>query len=98
MEHALIHDQYIVGLEPQVAAATSALVVTGSGLSSFFSHLATAASPDWGIWLMAAVSVLIGSQLGSRFMSTHLKPRALKLVFGVVLLGVAALILKDVIL
>lgn len=87
---------YIAGLDPQAAAATSALVVTGSGLSSFISHLATAASPDWEIWSLSVVSVLIGSQLGSRFMSTRLDPKRLKTVFGVVLLIVAALILKDV--
>jgi uncharacterized membrane protein YfcA len=87
---------YIAGLDPQAAAATSALVVTGSGVSSFVSHLATAAAPDWGIWLLSALSVLAGSQLGSRFMSTRLDPRRLKIVFGVVLLAVSALILKDV--
>jgi hypothetical protein len=87
---------YIAGLDPQVAAATSALVVTGSGLSSFVSHLATAASPDWGVWGLSVLSVLIGSQLGSRFMSTRLNPKRLKTVFGVVLLIVAALILRDV--
>ena len=88
---------YIVGLDPQSAAATSALVVTGSGLSSFVSHLATAASPDWAIWGLCVLTVLAGSQLGSRFMSTRLDPKRLKTVFGVVLLGVAALIMKDVI-
>lgn len=87
---------YIAGLDPQAAAATSALVVTGSGLSSFVSHLATAAAPHWGIWSLSVISVLAGSQLGSRFMSTRLNPRRLKTVFGVVLLLVAALILKDV--
>lgn len=87
---------YIAGLTPQAAAATSALVVTGSGLSSFVSHLTTAATPNWGIWGLSVLSVLTGSQLGSRFMSTRLDPRRLKTVFGVVLLIVAALILKDV--
>jgi uncharacterized protein len=88
---------YISGLDPRAAAATSALVVTGSGISGFISHLATAASPDWGIWLAAALAVLAGSQIGSRLMSTHMKPRAVKAIFGVVLLGVAAmLIMSDV--
>jgi uncharacterized membrane protein YfcA len=88
---------YISGLDPKAAAATSALVVTGSGISGFISHLATAAKPQWGIWLASAVAVLAGSQIGSRVMSTRLKPRAVKIVFGVVLLGVAALLtLSDV--
>jgi DNA-binding transcriptional ArsR family regulator len=38
-----------------------------------------------------------GWQLGSRFMSTRLNPKRIKIVFGLVLLGVAALIMKDVI-
>ncbi|MBN2471418.1 MAG: sulfite exporter TauE/SafE family protein [Anaerolineae bacterium] len=86
---------YIAGLSPQAAAATSALVVTGSGVSSFVSHLATAASPNWAVWGLSFLSVLIGSQLGSRFMSTRLNPKRLKTVFGLVLLVVAAFILKD---
>jgi uncharacterized membrane protein YfcA len=90
---------YIAGLDAQAAAASSAVVVTGSGLSSFISHLATAASPQWAVWLAAALSVFVGSQLGSRMMANRLRPRSIKIVFGLVLLGVAALILvKDVIL
>jgi uncharacterized protein len=90
---------YMSGLDPQLAAATSALTVTGSGVSSFVSHLVTAAEPQWGIWVGTTAAVLLGSQLGSRLMAGRMKPRAVKLVFGWVLLGVAALILvKDVIL
>jgi uncharacterized membrane protein YfcA len=90
---------YIVGLEAKMAAATSAFVVTCSGLSSFVSHLATAARPQWGVWSATVLAVLLGSQLGSHLMAERMKSRAVKLVFGWVLLGVAALILvKDVIL
>ena len=42
---------YIAGLDAKMAAATSSLVVTSSGLSSFVSHLATAANPQWTVWL-----------------------------------------------
>ena len=90
---------YIVGLEARVAAATSAPIVTCSGLSSFVSHLATAARPRWGVWIACVASVLIGSQLGSHVMAGRMKSRAVKMVFGWVLLGVAALIIiKDVVL
>ena len=90
---------YMAGLEARVAAATSSAIVSGSGLSSFVSHLATAAQPQWGVWLACAVAVLTGSQLGSRVMAMRMKSRAVKMVFGWVLLGVAALIIvKDVIL
>ncbi|HHE72951.1 MAG TPA: sulfite exporter TauE/SafE family protein [Chloroflexi bacterium] len=84
---------YIAGVEPKMAAATSALVVTGSGLSSFVSHVATAADPDWMVWILSVTAVWAGSRLGSRVMSTRLNPRMLKKVFGIVLLGVAGLLL-----
>ena len=90
---------YIAGLNAQAAAATSAFVVTASGVSSFISHIASAANPNWMIWLACVVAVFLGSALGSRIMSTRLRPRSIKLVFGVLLLVVAALILiLDVIL
>ncbi|MCB2180340.1 sulfite exporter TauE/SafE family protein [bacterium] len=90
---------YIAGLEAKVAAATSSLVVTASGLSSFISHLATAANPQWPIWISTVLAVLLGSQLGSRLMADRLKSKSIKQVFGWVLLGVALLIIvKDVLL
>jgi uncharacterized membrane protein YfcA len=90
---------FIAGLEAKMAAATSAFVVSCSGLSSFVSHLATAAQPGWIIWATTVISVLLGSQLGSRTMADRLKSRTVRLIFGWVLLGVAAIILtKDVIL
>ena len=90
---------YIAGLEAKNAAATSAFVVTCSGLSSFISHLATAAQPRWGVWLGSVAAVLLGSQLGSRMMAGRMRSRTVKQVFGWVLLGVAALIVvKDVVL
>ena len=89
---------YIAGLEAKNAAATSAFVVTCSGSSSFISHLATAAQPQWAVWIGTVVAVLLGSQIGSRLMAGRMKSRAVKQVFGWVLLGVAALIIvKDVI-
>jgi len=90
---------YIAGLDPRAAAATSALVVTASGTSSFISHILGGAQPIWPIWLGSALSVFLGSSLGSRVMANRLRSRAVKQIFGIVLLGVAALILiKDVIL
>ncbi len=87
---------FIAGLEPKSAAATSAFVVTLSGISSFASHIATSANPDWRLWVLCVLSVFIGSQLGSRFMASRLKGRGIKLVFGIVLLFVSAIIIKGV--
>jgi hypothetical protein len=90
---------YITGLEAKVAAASSAVIVTCSGLSSFISHLATAARPRWPVWLACVIAVLVGSQTGSRIMARQMKSRAVKTVFGWALLAVATLIIiKDVIL
>lgn len=89
---------YIAGLDAKVAAATSAAVVTCSGTSSFLSHVLTAARPVWSVWILCAGAVLIGSQLGSRVMARRLQPRTVRLIFGLLLLGVAALLIaKDVI-
>ncbi len=69
---------YISGLDPRAAAATSALVVSGSGISGFISHLATAAKPELGRLAGFSVAVLAGSQIGSRLMSTRLKSTCAK--------------------
>jgi uncharacterized membrane protein YfcA len=84
---------YVAGLEAKVAAATSALVVTFSGTSSFVSHIASAARPVWGMWILCAIAVFLGGQIGSRFMAEKLKPQSVKLVFGCILLGVALLLI-----
>jgi len=90
---------YIAGLQAKIAAATSAMVVTFSGSSSFVSHIVTAAQPNWLVWLLCVIAVFAGSQAGSRVMAGKLKSKSVKLVFGIVLLGVAGLlIIKDVIL
>ncbi len=89
---------YICGLEAKAAAATSAFVVTGSATSGFLSHLPTA-DLHWGVTVATAAAVLLASQLGSRLMATKMKSRAVRVVFGCVLLAVAAtLIIKDVLL
>jgi uncharacterized membrane protein YfcA len=82
---------YICGLAPKAAAATSSVVVTGSALCGFLSHLPRA-SLHWGPSIAALAAVVLGSQLGSRLMARKLKSRAIKLVFGCVLLAVAAIL------
>ena len=90
---------YVIGLDMKIAAATSAFVVTCSGISSLLSHMTLQAQPQWLIWVPCVIAVLAGSQLGSRLMITKLKPSYLKWIFVTISLGVAiALIVKDVIL
>ncbi len=90
---------YMAGLAPRIAAASSAMIVTFSGTSSFISHIATAARPDWPVWGMSVAAVFLGSQAGSRLMARKMQSKSIKYVFGFVLLGVCILlIVKDVIL
>jgi uncharacterized membrane protein YfcA len=84
---------YMAGLEAKAAAATSAMVVTFSGTSSFISHLATAARPVWHVWILCLLAVGFGSQIGSRLMADKLKPQSVGLIFGWILLGVAVLLI-----
>jgi len=84
---------YMAGLEGKVAAATSAMVVTFSGGSSFISHIAAAAQPVWRVWILCVIAVFLGSQIGSRLMAEKLKSQSVKLIFGWTLLGVALLLI-----
>ncbi|MCD6408020.1 sulfite exporter TauE/SafE family protein [bacterium] len=90
---------YIFGLQPKIAAATSSVIVSFSGTSSFLSHIFTSAKPMWKIWSLCVAAVLVGSQSGSRFMAAKLNSKSVKLIFGFVLIGISLiLIIKDVIL
>jgi uncharacterized membrane protein YfcA len=84
---------YMAGLEAKAAAATSAMVVTFSGSSSFISHAATAARPVWHVWILCLLAVFLGSQIGSRLMAEKLKSQSVKFIFGWILLGVAGLLI-----
>ena len=90
---------YIAGLEAKAAAATSAFVVTCSGVSSFIAHLAIAAKPNWFFWLSCVVAVFLGSEIGSHVMAEKLKPKGVRTIFGIILWGVALfLFVNDVLL
>ncbi len=87
---------YIFGLGVKNAAATSSFIITCSASSSFISHIFTAAKPQWIVWLPCVISVILGSQLGSRLMAKKLRPKYVKIIFGVVLLGISvALIIQN---
>ncbi len=89
---------YMAGVSAKTAAATSSLAVTFSAISSFISHIAIAAHPDWKLWGECVIAVLLGSQIGSNFMASKLKGKAIKKIFAIVLYIVAAiLIIKNVI-
>ena len=85
----------IMGLDPKNAAGTSTFVVGFSSATGFMAHLFKAKLDFW-ITLVTVVSVLSGSQIGSRLMVAKLKSQTIKKVFGIVLIFVAVLLLKDV--
>jgi len=69
----------------KAAAATSIFIVMFPSFSGFIAHV-TLAAPDWRFILLAALFSFAGGQLGSRLMSEKLKGRAVRRIFGVVLL------------
>jgi len=85
----------IMGLDPKNAAATSTLVAGLSSATGFTAHLFKAKLNLW-LTLVTVISVISGSQIGSRLMATKLKSQTVKKVFGIVLIFVAILLLKDV--
>jgi uncharacterized membrane protein YfcA len=77
-----------IGYPTKTAAATSAFTVIFSSVTGFLGHLAVGHF-DWLLMVPAALAVILGSQLGARFMHARMQPRQLKQLFGVVLLFVA---------
>lgn len=84
---------YTIGIEAKIAAATTSVVVTAVGVSSVASHLAIGTDPQVVIWVLSALSVLAGSQVGSRLMAKELDSDRVKQIFGVVLFVVAGILL-----
>ena len=76
---------YVLKMPTKSAAATSIFIVVFSSFSGFVAHISLAAT-DWGFILVAAVFSFAGGQLGSRIMSERLKGRAVRRIFGVLLL------------
>ena len=83
----------LIGLKSRSAAATSCIIVTAGGFSSFISHIFGAAKPDVTLWALCAISVIIGSQLGSRFMAKKVSGKFIRILFAVVLTAVAIILL-----
>jgi hypothetical protein len=85
-----------IGLEPKNAAATSSFIVCFSSFSGFLGHLSVG-HIKWKLTIFCSVSVLLGSQLGSRVMARKIKGQLLKKIFSVVLIAVAITLFKSLI-
>jgi uncharacterized membrane protein YfcA len=76
---------YVLKMPTKAAAATSIFIVMFPSFSGFVAHISLA-PPDWKFIGLAALFSFAGGQLGSRLMSEKLKGRAVRRIFGVVLL------------
>lgn len=78
-----------LGLNPKKASATTSFIVIFSSLSGFFGH-ATIGSMSYGLLGFTAVGSALGALVGAWLMTDKLKRKHVKLIIGVVLLGIAA--------
>jgi len=77
-----------VGYPTKRAAATCSFVVVFSSFSGFFAHVAEGHF-DPKLLAATTIAVIIGSQFGARVMRGRMKPKWIKRLFGLVLIGVA---------
>jgi uncharacterized membrane protein YfcA len=86
-----------MGYKTKEAAATTAFVVTVSSFSGYFGHMA-GGHINWAITIPVILAVIVGSQLGASYMSNKAKPKWVKQVYAVVLLGIAIKLILGVVL
>ncbi len=79
---------YGLKMPTKTAAATSIFIVVFSSFSGFLTHISLAGT-DWKFILLAAIFSFCGGQLGSKIMSEKLKGKAVRRIFGLVLIIVA---------
>ena len=77
-----------LGYKTKEAAATTAFIVTFSSFSGYLGHVADGAM-NWPLTIVLVLAVIIGSQLGARFMSNKAKPKMVKKIYAVVLIVIA---------
>jgi uncharacterized protein len=84
-----------MGYRTKEAAATTALVVTFSSFSGYFGHVAHG-QMNWPLTIVVVLAVLIGSQLGGRYMTDKAKSKQVKMAYAIVLLLIAFKMVFDV--
>lgn len=87
----------LLGFQPRQAAATSSFAACFSALSGFLGHLGASGIPAPPPWLLAfTAAAVLAAAAGSGTMARRLDARRVKLLFTVVLLGIAAKLYGDV--
>ncbi len=84
-----------MGYPTKKAAATSAFVVIFSSFSGFAGHVAEGHF-NWPLMIATSIAVIIAAQIGGKVMKEKMKPRWIKQLFGLVLLGVAVKLLLKI--
>ncbi len=77
-----------LGYKTKEAAATTAFVVTFSSFSGYLGHMSQG-EINWSLSLILICAVIIGSQFGAKFMSEKAKPKMVKKIYAIVLIGIA---------
>jgi uncharacterized membrane protein YfcA len=85
-----------LGFDPKKASATTSFVVIFSSLAGFFGHLSLAGM-DYGLLGWTVGGSAGGAALGSWLMVDKLKGRQVKIIIGLVLLGIAANMVRGLI-
>ncbi len=78
----------MMGYKTKIAAATTAMVVTFSSASGYLGHAAQG-EMNWLLTGIVVVAVVIGSQLGGRYMTQKAKSKQVKVAYAIVLLVIA---------
>lgn len=86
----------MMGYKTKEAAATTAFVVTFSSLSGYLGHVSQG-HINWRLTTIVVIAVLIGSQLGGRYMTNKAKSKQVKIIYAVVLLLIAVQMFYSVI-
>jgi len=78
----------MMGYKTKEAAATTAFVVTFSSFSGYLGHVSQG-NMNWGLTAIVVIAVIIGSQLGGRYMTRKAKSKQVKIIYAVVLFLIA---------
>ncbi len=78
----------MMGYKAKEAAATTAFAVTFSSISGYLGHVSQG-QMNWPLTAVAVMAVIIGSQLGGRYMTQKAKSREVKIIYAIVLLAIS---------
>ena len=78
----------MMGYKTKEAAATTAFVVTFSSFSGYMAHVAQG-QMNWPLTIVVVIAVIIGSQMGGRYMTQKAKSKQVKIIYAIVLFLIA---------